>query len=181
MIGAGGYEIASHAGGPATTPASSSAAVPSAAASQAIGAPVNYGHGDFARSIPTVTSTTNFVPSRLGAQAAAALEAARLEGVHTAKPVHHQLGLGSASNGTALHSLANTAGLSGQALAGCVGRFAAPGHAVQLVEDAKFSGKPATIIITTAPSGRSAEVWVVGESCSASHSDLLDHLKVAHI
>jgi hypothetical protein len=70
--------------------------------------------------------------------------------------------------------------LAGAKLAGCVGRFS-PGRVVQLVENAKFKGKPATIIITSLPSGQSAEVWVVGESCSASHGDVLDHLKVARI
>jgi hypothetical protein len=185
VIGGGGYAIASHAGGgPATSASSASgaanAAVPGATASQAIGAPVNFGHGDSARSIPTVTSTTDFMPSTLATQAAAALQAARVQGVHSGPPVPHQHGLSSDSSGTAARSFANPAGLSGPTLAGCIGRFA-PGHAVQLVEDAKFDGKPATIIITTAPSGKSAEVWVVGESCSASRSDLLDHLKVAHI
>jgi hypothetical protein len=70
--------------------------------------------------------------------------------------------------------------LNGVQLAGCVSRFSS-GRTVQLVENARFKGKPATIIITTAPSGQAAEVWVVGESCSASHGDVLDHVKVARI
>jgi hypothetical protein len=187
LIGGGGYEIASHAGVPtASTVRSASGAangsVPGAAASQSVGAPVNYGHGSEARSIPTVTSPTDFEPSALRAQAAAALKAARLEGVHSGPPVpvrNQAFGYPSATSTTGLHSLAAT-GLVGARLAGCISRFSA-GRVVQLVENANFKGKPATIIITSLPSGQSAEVWVVGESCSASQGDVLDHLKVARI
>ena len=65
-------------------------------------------------------------------------------------------------------------------LTGCINAMA-PGQIVVLVELARFEGKPATIIVTASTSSRSAEVWVVGNSCSASHSDLLDHLKLARI
>ncbi len=185
LIGGGGYEIASHAGAPTTNtasaPSSRNAAVPGAESSQAIGAPINYGHGSDARSIPTVTSGTDFEPSMLAAQAVAALEAARLEGVHTGPPVNTKFGLPSASSSSSgLHTMTTNHALTGMRLAGCVGRFA-PGRVVQLVEDARFKGKPATIIITTAPAGRAAEVWVVGNSCSARNNDLLDHLRIAHI
>jgi hypothetical protein len=189
LIGGGGYEIASHSGAPTTSstsyaPGTSSgnAAVPGAASSQAIGAPINYGHGTDARSIQTVTSATDFEPATLAAQAVAALEAARFEGMHTGPPVINQFGNAptAATSSGGLRATAKQHDLTGPQLAGCVGRFA-PGHAVQLVEDARFKGKPATIIITTAPSGRAAEVWVVGTSCSATNSDLLAHLKVAHI
>jgi len=182
LIGGGGYEIASHAGAPTASTASSSgsvhAALPGAAASQTIGAPVNFGTGAQQRSIPTVTSSTDFEPSTLRIQATADLRAAQAQGVQSARPVH-QVGLPSMSSTTGLRSTAAT-GLAGANLAGCIGRFS-PGHVVQLVENAKFKGKPATIIITSLPSARSADVWVVGESCSASHGDVLDHLKVARI
>jgi hypothetical protein len=185
LIGGGGYEIASHAGAPETTaasaPSSRNAAVPGAESSQAIGATINYGHGTAARSIQTVTSATDFQPSTLAREAVAALEAARLQGMHAGPPVINQFAEPSASSDSSgLRATASTHALTGAQLAGCVGRFA-PGRVVQLVEDARFKGKPATIIITTAPSGRAAEVWVVGNSCSARKSDLLDHLKIAHI
>jgi len=187
LIGGGGYEIASHAGGPTESTVSSSAggsnaAVPGAEAAQAVGAPVNYGHGASARSIPTVTSTMNFQPSTLRTQATAALQAARLLNVHSGPPVHYDqiFANPSAGNSTTGLRATGTTGLTGAKLAGCLSRFAS-GHAVQLVENARFNGKPATIIITTAPSGQAAEVWVVGESCSASHGDVLDHLKIARI
>jgi hypothetical protein len=184
LIGGGGYEIASHAGGPSSSASSPSAgvhaAVSGAATAQAVGAAVNYGHGGSAHSIPTVTSTTNFVPSKLATQAAAAVEAARLQGVHSGPPVTSQPLPTANTAGSDLRSFAAASRLSGMQLAGCIDQFA-PGHTVQLVEDASFEGKPATIIVTTAPTGSAAEVWVVGESCSASRSDVLDHLKVASI
>jgi hypothetical protein len=188
LIGGGGYEIASHAGAPTASTASSSsgaanAAVPGATASQSIGAPVNYGHGSEARSIETVTSPTDFEPSTLGPQATAALKAARAEGVHSGPPVSNgplSANKATANSTSGLRNTTGTTGLVGAKLAGCIGRFS-PGRVVQLVENAKFNGKPATIIITSLPSGQSAEVWVVGESCSASHGDVLDHLKVARI
>ncbi len=184
LIGGGGYEIASHAGVGTTTAASSAgrsnAAVPGAEASQAIGAPVNYGHGANAHSIATMTSATDFEPSTLASQAVAAFKAAQLEGVHSGRPMRSPLAPTSATNSLGLRNSPSNHILTGLQLSGCLSRFA-PGRAVRLVENARFRNKPATIIITTAPSGRAAEVWVVGPSCSASHSDVLDHLKVAHI
>lgn len=57
---------------------------------------------------------------------------------------------------------------------GCVNRIAA-GHSVQLVDIARFDGRPATIIVT-APHGQVAgQVFVVGTACSASVSDVLAH------
>jgi hypothetical protein len=184
LIGGGGYEIASHSGIGTTTPASSSAgnaSVPAAEASQAVGAPVNYGHGAEARSIATMTSSTDFEPATLVRQVIAAWNAAQFENVHAGPPVHSPLAQSSATSSSGLRNFASSHVLTGASLGSCVGRFAAPGQTVQLVENARYRGKPATIIVTSAPSGHAAEVWVVGESCSASHMDLLDHVKVAHI
>ena len=186
LIGGGGYEIASHSGIGTTTTASSSsgknnASVPGAAASQAVGAPVNYGHGAEARSIQTVTSATDFEPDKLVAQVIAAYQAAELDGVHAGPPVQAPFGASSATNSSGLRNLASNHMLTGKSLGSCVGQFAAPGRIMQLVENARYRGKPATIIVTSAPSGQAAEVWVVGESCSLGHMDLLDHVKVAHI
>jgi hypothetical protein len=183
LIAGGGYEIASHAGVGTTNTAASgpnNTAAPGAAASGAIGTPVNYGHGAEARSIPTVNSATDFEPSTLAAQAVAALEAAQLQGVHPGPTFHSELQSKPATSSSGLRNFASNH-IVGLQLGGCIDRFLGPGRVVQLVENARFRNKPATIIITTAGTGRAAEVWVVGESCSAGRSDLLDHLKVAHI
>lgn len=184
LIGGGGYEIASHSGIGTTTASSASSgntSVPAAEASQAVGAPVNYGHGAQARSIATMTSSTDFEPSTLVAQVVAAWNAAQVENVRAGPPVNSPLAQSSATSSSGLRNLASDHVLTGESLGSCVGRFATPGLTVQLVENARYMGKPATIIVTSAPSSHAAEVWVVGESCSASHMDLLDHVKVAHI
>jgi hypothetical protein len=72
-------------------------------------------------------------------------------------------------------------------LAGCIGRVIRPGQVVLMVERAKFEGKAATILVM-APASASAtnppkkfEVWALGDSCSATSSDVLDHVKVARL
>jgi len=50
---------------------------------------------------------------------------------------------------------------------------------VLLVEEAKYDGKPATIIVTAATGNHRAEVWAVGPSCTATHPDVLAHQSLA--
>jgi hypothetical protein len=55
------------------------------------------------------------------------------------------------------------------------------------VERANFEGKPATILVTApasvsgTTSSKEAEIWALGEACSATNSDVLDHVKVARL
>ncbi len=112
----------------------------------------------------------------------AALQAAQLDGVHAGPPMRQtSIAPSSATSSSGLRSFGTSHILTGLNLGLCVGRFTAPGRVVQLVENARFKNKPATIIVTATPAGADADVWVVGESCSASHTDLKDHVKVAHI
>jgi hypothetical protein len=177
IIAGGGYELASHVGGSGAQSASSSGAVAlprSQASNLSLGPSVSYGHAGSTKTVPTVHAGTNFVPSKLGLQTVAAVQAARLRGA---------VGTQKASNAPARPAGTTSAGASGVAsssLTGCINALA-PGQSVVLVELAKFEGKPATIIVTAATSSRSAEVWVVNDSCSASHTDVLDHLKLARI
>ncbi len=145
---------------------------------EAVGPRITYGPTQSARSIQTVTTDTNFVPAKLGAQATAAVEAARQRGVHSG-PAHHVSELPNVSNG-ASGSPVSRAGLSGTQLEGCVSALA-PRRTVLLVEEALFEGKPATIIVAAATKLYQAEVWVVGAACSTARHDVLDHLKLAHI
>ena len=177
VIGGGGYELASHVGGSGAQSASSSgaAALPRSQANNlSVGPPVSYGHAGSTKTVPTVHADTNFVPSKLGVQAAAAVQAARLRDATGTQKASHAPA--ARPTGTA----ANSSGVASSSLTGCINALA-PGQSVVLVELAKFEGKPATIIVTAATSSRSAEVWVVSDSCSASHSDVLDHLKLARI
>ena len=59
-------------------------------------------------------------------------------------------------------------------LPGCLSRVAA-GRAVLLVNLARFSGSPATVIVTAAAGQAAEQVWVVGPGCSGSASDVLAH------
>lgn len=177
VIGGGGYELASHVGGSGAQSASSSgaAALPRSQANNlSVGPPVSYGHAGSTKTVPTVHADTNFVPSKLGVQAAAAVQAARLRDATGTQKASHAPA--ARPTGTA----ANSSGVASSSLTGCINALA-PGQSVVLVELAKFESKPATIIVTAATSSRSAEVWVVSDSCSASHSDVLDHLKLARI
>lgn len=61
--------------------------------------------------------------------------------------------------------------------AGCVDRIAA-GSLVLLVDVARYSGAPATIIVTEAAETGPMQIWVVGTGCSASSSDVLQRAVV---
>jgi hypothetical protein len=140
-----------------------------------------------------VTANTNFQAATLADQAATALSEARIEGMH-ATPANsggnNVYGRLAAPTSTATR--AST--LGGQAtpsaasqLAGCISRVTMPGQSVLLVERANFEGKPATIIVTAPASvggtspPKEAEIWALGADCSATTSDVLDHVKVARL
>lgn len=180
ILAGGGYEIATHVSGDQNQSASSPAGaeVPRAQASQvSLGPNVTYGGNNTpARTIQTVTSDTNFVPQRLGPQVVAAVRAARLSGAVGAAQSSAGT-LPSATNGIAVKNSADGAAMSQAQLAGCLDRLA-PDRAILLVDLAKYNGKPATVIVAAATSSLSAEVWVVGNSCSASRGDVLDHRKL---
>lgn len=63
------------------------------------------------------------------------------------------------------------------ALAGCVDRVAGPAavHAgeVKLVDQARFQGRPATIIVVQATAAQPGTVYAAGAGCSASRADIL--------
>jgi len=87
------------------------------------------------------------------------------------------------AGGTALPNSTYNGSASSEATAqdvrpGCVSRVAA-GHKVQLVDIARFDGRPATIIVTAAKGQAAAQIWVVGTACSASASDVLAHRPLA--
>lgn len=176
IIGIGGYEIASHVGGnTAGTAASSSGSVaaPSAEAQQMTpGADVHYGEPASTKSVQTVDSDMNFTAANFGAQADAAVRGAKLRGTLGAQ----------ANTGPAPTSPANSSNSANRSsaptesqLASCLDGVAG-NQTVLLVDQAKYDGKPATIIVTAQTATRDSEVWAVGPACSASHPDVLDHL-----
>jgi hypothetical protein len=63
-------------------------------------------------------------------------------------------------------------------LGGCVTRVGA-GKAPLLVDSATYEGRTATVIALPGTDARHADVWVVGEQCSATDSDVLTHRLIA--
>jgi anti-sigma factor ChrR (cupin superfamily) len=164
VIGLGGYEIATHTGGNANqTAASSTGSAAGAGARQAsLGPTVRVGPSD--QPIRTVNAATNFTKADLGAQALAAVHTAKLAA--PAAPA--------ASGAAAARNYSGTNSPNPASLAGCISGIVGS-RPVQLVEMAKFDGKPAIIIITKQTTAHPAEVWAVKAACSASNPEFLAH------
>jgi hypothetical protein len=173
VVGAGGYELATHAGGGANTTAASSSGsnVPSAR-QVSLGPSVQYGQASGTKTIRIVRSAENFTAADLGAQALAAVQAAKLDGAHGAQPTRVSAPTANTGQG-GTSSVRSNAGTP-TSLTSCLDGIAGS-QPVQLVETANYEGRPATIIVTEPTATRQAEVWVVGPACSASHTDALAH------
>lgn len=169
VVGAGGYEIATHVGGGVSTTAansSGSANVPSARQVSA-GPSVQYG----TKTVRTVYSAENFTAAELGTQALAAVKAAQVEGFGGAQPARVNAPNASAlPNNSSVGTHAGSPASLTSCLDGIVGN-----QSVRLVETAKYEGRPATIIVTAPNASGQAQVWVVGPACSASHPDVYAH------
>lgn len=192
VVGAGGYEIAVHAGGaPATVSAGSGTHAGAAqhGSPVSVGPQVTYGQDGSAETIATVSSDTDFRAATLAGQAAAAVVEAQVDGVHATPAPAAAAGLRvpSASSAGGNKAFGAASGAAGSQLAGCIGRVVPAGQVVLLVEHARFEGARATIIVSVPASARAAsppkdaEIWAVGARCSASNSDVLDHVRVARL
>jgi len=177
IVGIGGYEIATHAGGNVSgTAASSSGTAAAPGVGQvSLGPDLRYGP-THTKTVPTMNAATNFTQANLGAEAVAALRMAKLKeptGTHATGAPAPTANANSAAGGVAGAQVPSQANLSN-----CLDRIVGS-QPVQLVVTARFAGKPATIIITAPTASRSAEVWAVGSACSASNPDVLDHLRLS--
>jgi len=190
VVVGGGIGVATQLGGGSSGSASSSSAgradvrppanAPAGQPGLAKGAAVRYGHG---RRIQEVTAGTNFVRAHLTAQVIAAIKSEKssgfdmssLQGTPNSPSAHAAPSASTAQTAAAGLSApdgsSNPSPSAGQ-LASCLDGLV-PGQKVQLLEHAKFDGKPATIIVTAAPLGHPEHVFVVGNLCSASSSDVL--------
>jgi len=191
VVGIGAYAIASH-GGVSSGP-SAAAASPPLTSQVSLGPSVTYRQDDSSKSIQTVTANADVQPATLAGQAEAALTAAKMEGMH-ASPANSSI-YGSSLAAPTSTGAVNSSGALGSAgaasasslLNGCIARVLPPGQALLMVERAKFENKPATIIVTAPASlsgtspPKQAQIWAVGDACSATNSDVLDHVKVARL
>jgi hypothetical protein len=178
IVGVGGYEIATNAVGTSNsgTAASSggAAVLPRSAAPQlSLGPAVHYGPSRASKAIRMVSSNMNFQPAKLAGEAIAAVAAARVHGAVG----FNALGAPTATSGANGPAKIPTASSAG-AMTGCLDRIAGS-QTVLLVEMARYSGRPAMIIVTAANASRSAQVWVVAPTCSGSHPDVLHHLRLS--
>lgn len=176
VVAGGGYAIASQAlSGPASSVSHSSAT--SAAQPMSQGPDITYGPAGAQHTIHSVRSSTDFVPSSLSSQAAAAVHTAQARGAaggqsSTGAPAPSKLQNNSAAGSAAPGGTSR--------LAGCINLIAAA-RTVLLVDAARFEHKPATLIVIGATVASPAEAWVVGSSCSATAKDVLAHTVIGHL
>ncbi|HUC27822.1 MAG TPA: hypothetical protein VMA73_34430 [Streptosporangiaceae bacterium] len=195
VVGIGAYAIASHTAVSSSGPSGSPAAVasPPLASQVSLGPSVTYRQDDASKSIQTVTANADVKPATLAGQVETALTEAKMEGMRAspAKTGIHGSSLAAPTSTSAVNG-SSTLGSPGAAsasslLSGCIARVIPRGQALLMVERAKFEGKPATIIVTAPASlsgtspPKQAEIWAVGSACSATSTDLLDHVKVARL
>jgi hypothetical protein len=183
VVAVGGYGAAAGLGGgstAATTSSSGGAGALMPTEQLTYGPSIGYGHG---HQIRMVSTQTDFVPARLATEVRAAVANARQGGVaaggnQAATRVESSPNaLGAANAPSNLSALRGTT--SGR-LGGCVGKLAVAAR-VLLVELAKFDGRPAAVIVVTAVQRDAANVWIVGLTCSATSTHVLDHQVVTHI
>jgi hypothetical protein len=78
------------------------------------------------------------------------------------------------SSGPASSSPASSSPASSSALRGCVA-LVTGGALPRLVDEARYQGQPATVIVQAPSGGHTGQIWVVGPACSASQRDLIAH------
>jgi hypothetical protein len=165
LVAGGGYLLSRL---PSPSPSGSSAgsaAAPAHAAGPAARAGANAAAG--AGGLAVISSGTDYRPGQLAAQVAEVLARYAIPATGELVPVP----TGSAQPRSARPS----SGLA--ALPGCVARIAAGRHP-RMVDEARYNGRAATIIVLPATAQGRAQAWVVGPACSASRSDLIAHVAV---
>jgi hypothetical protein len=173
-LAAGGFGLAHLSGGSSAT--GSSAAGPAGVplqsgagnrhASGNMGPDISSGGSSISvagGTVPVLHSGRDYLPANLTAQAEA--ELGRPPGTN-----EHA----TSSPGTIIAGGSQTAA----ALAGCVRRVTG-GVVPTLVDQARYQGRPATVIVQAPAAGRAGQVWVTGPGCSSAHPDLLTHAQLA--
>jgi hypothetical protein len=180
IVAVGGYEIASHTGtGGTASPPAASAVAPAQVQQMSVGPEVTYGRPGDLHTIHSLQSNANFAPDKLSAQVVDAVHAAQARGLSASEPTFNPPGTSRAQAGNAAGSAAPSSGLASR-LAACI-NLIAPGRVVVLVDQARFEGTPATIIVIAALAASPAEAWVVGSGCSAASKDILGHVVLGHL
>ena len=172
VVTAGGGYLLSRLPSSTSGTSASSAAAPATAKGPAArpGGQVNApaGSGGFT----VISSGTDYQPARLPAQIAAVLTryGLRPTGAHASGPTASGPTTQAAPKQTPTQQVLEPSRLA--ALQGCVARITA-GQRPWMVDESRYQGRPATIIVLAATARSLTEVWVVGPACSASRSDVL--------
>jgi hypothetical protein len=185
LVSGGGYLVASNLTSGVPTSSSSSAA-PSTSQPMTAGPDVTYGSPGSQHTIHSVSSSTDFVPKQLRAQALDAYHEAQVKGeagnvslggtsAPSAAPVH-----GSAASPLQSNAAAGSGGGVATRLAGCM-KAVADGRMVVLLDLAKYEGKPAMIIVLGSTGPSQAEVIVTTDGCSATSPNVLTRAPLGHL
>jgi hypothetical protein len=168
LLAGGGYALF-RAEAPSSGPGSSVAAAPHQAASatrpaKRSGPLLEPGVPASGASSPPVThSATNYQPGQLQAQVESVLR-------QNAGRSYHVPAGPAAATATPL-----PAGLEG-----CLQRITG-GRQPTLVDEARYAGQPATVIVAPRPAGSGGQVWVAGPGCSAANGDVLAQTAISSI
>jgi hypothetical protein len=163
VLAAGGGYLLSRLPSPASGTSASRPAAPSAAEAPAVRAGSNAGSGGTGYAV--IASGTDYRAAQLPAQIAAVLARYRIvsAGEQVAVPAPKQ-----APSNQVLQPSRRTA------LSGCVTRITG-GQRPLMVDESRYNGRPATIIVLAATTQQLTEAWVVGPACSASRGDVIVH------
>jgi hypothetical protein len=157
---------------PATRSPGNEAMVPALPVS---GPALQYQRGGRKESITPITTSTHFTPAELTSQVTAEVKKYGAGFTKTGPNAESPGGSGTPSPAAVPREQTGTFGnIPLAALRGCVNRIAA-GSLVLLVDVAHYRDTPATVIVTEAAETVPMQIWVVGTSCSASSSDVLQN------
>jgi hypothetical protein len=161
--------------GPKSAPRAAGSAAEPDLRTPAFGPSLRYGSPGHQASFVPVSTATDFSPASLDVQVSAALS--QVKGTHAGTFGGSGTPAGRSSPARSPSAGSRFGGIPLPELQACVTRVAA-GHEVLLVDLARYQGRPATIIVTAPASPAARQVWVVGQGCSGSRSDVLAHRPV---
>jgi hypothetical protein len=182
VLAGGAYAIVQSSSGNTSSSASSGTAASAPTAGPAHAAPLRPGQALFGpalrytraghqASVTPITTDTNYSAAKLNSQVSTEVSKYGT-GFATAGP--NAMSPERSQSSAAERGRQSFGNIPISALQGCVNRIAA-GELVLLVDVARYRNAPATIIVTELAEAGPEQIWVVGTSCSASRSDVLEH------
>ncbi|MDX6391399.1 MAG: hypothetical protein QOJ73_2462 [Streptosporangiaceae bacterium] len=169
LVAGGGYVLSRWPSPSPSESSASSGAAPVTGPAARAGANAAAGDGGLA----VISSGTDYRPGQLAAQVAVVLARYPIPAAGQLVPVPTRAASASAAQPRPVQQPSRLA-----ALPGCVARIAAGLHP-RMVDEARYNGRLATIIVLPATAPGPAQVWVVGPACSGSRSAIIAHVAMA--